>query len=296
VPDALSLDPFLLSGLSRLGEVLGTTFMVLLAAVLFKRYVLVRFEAMAAATDNDVDDRLVYFLRRFYNGIVLFSLMLVLFRLLGIELTPLLASAGIVGIAIAYAAKDILGNFLSGIFLLLDRPLKMGDRIKIESIGTTWGSWGDVIDVGLRSTTIKNTDGVYVTYPNARLADSIIKNFTPAASTSTRFRIRVAVDPDADLRRALEVLLQVAREEPRVEPEPAPSAVLRSLYDDAHGAVAAGAVLELRCHVADIRIRARLRSDMLLAIREALHAAGISLARLQVELETPDRLRRAPTD
>ncbi len=284
MPELPDLDPITLHWMARAAEVVGALLVGLLLAWFFRRFVLTRFEVMAAATDNDVDDRLVYFLRRFYNGIVAFVLLLVVFRLLGIEISPLLAGAGIAGIAVAYAAKDILGNFLSGAFLLIDQPLKVGDRIRIENIGQGWGSWGDVIDVGLRTTTIRNTDGVYVTYPNAKLADSVIKNFTPT-DAPTRFRLRVAVDPDADLERALDTLLAVAHAETRIAQDPEPSAVVRALYDDVHGAMAIGAVLELRCYVADIRKRTRLRSDMFLAIQAGLREAGVPLARIAIQRE-----------
>ena len=182
-------------GWHELLEISGIILGAVLFSWAFKRLVLVRFKRMAERTDNDVDDRLVYFLARFYKGILAFAVVLVVLRILKIELTPLLAGAGIIGIGIAYGAKDVIGNFLAGVFLLVDRPIKRGDRILIERIGQDWGSWGDVVDVGLRSTTVKNTDGVHVTYPNAKLAESIIKNFTPG-DKPTRFRIRVLIDLD----------------------------------------------------------------------------------------------------
>jgi len=262
-------------------RVIGWVALALVLAWLFRRFVLGRIEAMAQRTDSDVDDRLVYFVRRFYGGIILFIVILVTFEALGIEITPLLAGAGIAGIAVAYAAKDILGNFLSGVFLLVDQPIKIGDRIMIERIGSQWGSWGDVMDVGLRTTTVKNTDGIYVTYPNARLADSIIKNFT-SEETPTRFRVRVLVDPSSDLEACLERLVRLARAEPAVLDEPEPSAVVRALYDEDGGHMHAGALLELRCWVADIRVRTRLRSRLLLDITRAFRADGVQLARLQL--------------
>ncbi len=256
--------------------------LALLLAWLFRRFVLERIERMSALTDNDVDDRLVYFVRRFYNGIVLFVVLLVGFQTLGVEIAPLLAGAGIVGIAVAYAAKDIIGNFLSGIILMLDQPVKIGDRIMIERIGSQWGSWGDVVDVGLRSTTVKNTDGINVTYPNARLAGSIIKNFTPGGSP-TRFRVRVAVDPDEDLERCLQTLVEIAKAEPQIMDEPVPSAVVRALYDESGGHMGGGALLELRSWVQDIRVRTRLRSKLLLEITRVFRERGIQQAQFSVK-------------
>jgi len=267
-------------------EILQISGIVLVALVLgwaFKRLVLVRFQRMAERTDNDVDDRLVYFLSRFYKGLIVFAVAVVVLRILKIELTPLLAGAGIIGIGIAYGAKDVIGNFLAGVFLLLDRPIKRGDRILIESIGRDWGSWGDVVDVGLRSTTVKNTDGVYVTYPNAKLAESIIRNFSPT-DDPMRFRVRVLVSYDEDVERALELMADVAKAEPGVLDKPAPYALLRSLYRQSSSRPYDGALLELRCFVEDIRVRTKLRSKLLLAVKAAFeeHDIGFADHRLNV--------------
>ncbi|MBT3219879.1 MAG: mechanosensitive ion channel, partial [Proteobacteria bacterium] len=192
------VDESTLVAIDQAFNVVGTLIIAVIAAWAFKRFILRRFEVMAARTDNDVDDRLLFLLRRFYNAIVAFVVLLLVLQILGIEITPLLAGAGLAGFAVAYASKDVLGNFLSGVFLLIDRPLKIGDRIMIERIGSQWGSWGDVVDVGLRTTTVKNTDGVCVTNPNAKLAESVIKNFTPEDGEPVRFRVRFLVDLDND--------------------------------------------------------------------------------------------------
>lgn len=265
-------------GWPELIQVLGTLVFAVLLAWAFKRFILKKFKVMAAKTDNDVDDRLVYFLSRFYKGIIFFIVLLVILKILKIELTPLLAGAGILGIAVAYAAKDMIANFLSGIFLLVDQPIKIGDRILIERIGRDWGAWGDVVDVGLRTTTVKNTDGVFVTYPNANLADSVISNFTPN-DDPIRFRVRLLVDYDTDIEKALELMVEVAGQDETVLDEPAPSALVRQFVDQATGKLDFGALVELRCYVTDIRVRTRVRSRLLLAIKAIFDENAIRLAR-----------------
>jgi small-conductance mechanosensitive channel len=269
-------------------EILDITGIIVLAMVFgwaFKRLVLVRFQRMAQRTDNDVDDRLVYFLARFYKGLIVFAVALVVLRILKIELTPLLAGAGIIGIGIAYGAKDVIGNFLAGVFLLVDRPIKRGDRILIESIGRDWGSWGDVVDVGLRSTTVKNTDGVYVTYPNAKLAESVIRNFSPT-DDPMRFRVRVLVAYDEDVEQALKLMTDVAKAEPGVLDKPAPYALLRSLFSQGTHRPYDGALLELRCFVDDIRVRTKLRSKLLLAVKAAFEEHDISFAQHRLSVDS----------
>ena len=78
---------------------------------------------MAASADNDVDDRLVHFLQRFYILVLVFVVFLVILRIHEIEITPFLASAGIAGIAIGMAAKETLADVFAGVFLIADRPI-----------------------------------------------------------------------------------------------------------------------------------------------------------------------------
>lgn len=250
----------------------------------FRRFALARLEAAAAKTENDVDDRLIKFVRRFYKGLLAFFVIVTTLRILEVEITPLLAGAGIVGIGVAYAAKDIIGNFLAGLVLLVDRPIKVGDRIQIDRIGSQWGSWGDVVDVGLRTTTVSNSDGVHVTYPNAKFSESVIKNFTPTEAP-VRFRVRVLVDPYIDLEAALERLLEIAGRDTDVLAEPKPSAVVRSMFDEA-GRYSQGVLLELRCFARDIRLRTRIRSRLLIAIAKEFPEADLRLARPVFQVES----------
>lgn len=275
-------------GWHEIAEISGIILLALLLGWAFKRLVLVRFQRMAERTDNDVDDRLVYFLARFYKGLIAFAVALVVLRILRIELTPLLAGAGIIGIGIAYGAKDVIGNFLAGIFLLVDRPIKRGDRILIERIGRDWGSWGDVVDVGLRSTTVKNTDGVFVTYPNAKLAESIIRNFSPT-DDPVRFRVRVLVSYDDDIELALSLMMEVAKAEAGVLDDPPPFALLRSLFRQSTTQLYDGALLELRCFVKDVRVRTKLRSKLLLGIKRSFDEHGISLAQHRAGVARSER-------
>ncbi|MDA7935035.1 mechanosensitive ion channel [Akkermansiaceae bacterium] len=115
--------------LDRLSEWNKTGFAVAGAYLLhlvISRIVLRGMKRVAASTENDVDDRLVHFLQRFYILVLLFVLFLAILRIHGIAITPFLASAGIAGIAgiaIGMAAKETLADILAGIFLIADRPV-----------------------------------------------------------------------------------------------------------------------------------------------------------------------------
>ena len=252
---------------------------------LFISLVLLRgMRKVAASTENDVDDRLVHFFQRFYLLVLLFVLFVVVLKIHGIKVTPLLASAGIAGIAIGMAAKETLSDILSGIFLIADRPLRVGDRVKIESIGKHWGSWGDVVDMGLRRTQIRNTDGVIVNYPNSLLANSVITNFS-FEDDPIRVRVRFQLNYNVDLDRGCEVARKAIEESEGVLPGTA-DVIVRSLWDESGGHMQSGVLIEGRYRIANVRDRSRIRSGVLKNITKECQAADVPLASPRVRVET----------
>ena len=139
-----------------------------------------------------------------------------------VNLTPLFASAGIAGIAVAMAAKDSLANFFGGISLFMDRTFQVGDYVIIDN-----DKRGEVVEVGIRSTRIKTRDDVIVTIPNSILSTSVIVN---ESAPVPRFRIRIPVGVayGCDLDHVEKVLLKVARDNNAVARKPEPRVRLRT--------------------------------------------------------------------
>ncbi len=158
--------------------------------------------------------------------ILLFTILWVLL-LWEVNLAPLFASAGIIGIAIALAAKDTLANFFGGISVFMDRAYKVGEYIILDS-----GERGEVVEVGIRSTKIKTRDDVMITIPNGIMANSKIIN---ESAPKPRFRIRldIGVSYGTDLDVVEELLLVVADENNQVLKQPAPRVRLRTFGDSA---------------------------------------------------------------
>jgi small-conductance mechanosensitive channel len=142
-----------------------------------------------------------------------------------ISLTPLFASAGIAGIAIALAAKDTLANFFGGISIFLDRAYKIGDYIIVDG-----GERGEVVEIGIRSTRIKTRDDVMITIPNSIMANSKIIN---ESAPVPRFRIRVpfGVAYGSNLEQVEETVLAVTHANPNIVAELEPRVRLRSFAD-----------------------------------------------------------------
>ncbi|GAB7093101.1 hypothetical protein JCM30237_02530 [Halolamina litorea] len=144
-----------------------------------------------------------------------------------INVTPLLAGAGIVGITIGFAAKDTVANFFGGIALYFDDTYKIGDFVALDS-----GERGTVVKVGVRSTTLQTRDEVLVTVPNAVLnAAKIINESAPGARKRIRVPIGVAYGTDLDTFE--EAIVDVAESESLVLDSPKPRMRFRSFGDSA---------------------------------------------------------------
>ncbi len=139
-----------------------------------------------------------------------------------INLTPLFASAGIAGIAVALAAKDTLANFFGGISIFMDKTFKAGDYIILDG-----NERGEVVEIGIRSTRIKTRDDVLITIPNSIIANSKIVNES-APVPSFRIRVPVGVAYGTDLEKVEQILLKVASENPNVAANPIPRARVRT--------------------------------------------------------------------
>lgn len=145
----------------------------------------------------------------------------------GLPVTAVFASAGIVGVAVALAARETLANFFGGVSIFLDRPFRAGDYIVLES-----GERGEVQAVGIRSTRLVTRDGILITIPNSVITNVKIVNQS-APHPDIRVRIKIGVAYDSDLDKVEMSMKAAATEHPLVKNEPAPAIRLLSLEDSA---------------------------------------------------------------
>ncbi|MCW8909443.1 MAG: mechanosensitive ion channel, partial [Gammaproteobacteria bacterium] len=134
-----------------------------------------------------------------------------------IDMTAWLASAGIVGIAVGFAAKDTLANLFSGVFILADAPYKIGDFVVLDS-----GDRGEVTHIGIRSTRLLTRDDVEVTIPNSIMGNTKIINESGGPHKKFRIRLKVGVAYGTDIDLVRKVLMEVAENAPDIchDPEP----------------------------------------------------------------------------
>jgi small-conductance mechanosensitive channel len=139
------------------------------------------------------------------NALIFTIGFLVILNSLGISITPLLTALGVGGLAVALALQDTLSNLFSGVHILLERPLKVGDYVKLDS-----GEEGYVVDIGWRTTRIRKIGNNLIIIPNSKLSQSTITNYCMPEKRMSLL-IPVGVSYDTDPERLEEILLDVAK-------------------------------------------------------------------------------------
>jgi MscS family membrane protein len=143
-----------------------------------------------------------------------------------IDVTGLVASAGIVGLALSFAAQDTLSHLFAGVAILADRPYRIGDYIVLDS-----GERGMVTHIGLRSTRLMTRDDVEVSIPNGVMGSATIVNESGGGDTRYRVRAQVGAAYGSDVDHVLKVLEQVALDNQHLCKEPKPRVRFRKFGD-----------------------------------------------------------------
>lgn len=199
------------------------------------------------------------------SKIILFAAaLMILLSLWKVNITPLIASAGLAGAAVAFAAKDMLGNFFGGISIFMDKPFKIGDYIILDK-----GERGEVVTIGIRSTRIKTRDDVMITVPNSILANIKIINES-APEPKFRIKIPVAVAYGSDIDLVEKILLEIPAGNANVETDPQPRIRFRSFGDSALN-------FELLCWAKDPSLRGLTVHELNSAIYNSFNKAGVKI-------------------
>ena len=179
--------------------------------------------------------------------------------------TAWLASAGVIGIAVGFAARDTLANLFAGFFIIADAPYKLGDYIVLDN-----GERGEVTKVGIRSTRILTRDDVEVIVPNAEMANTKIVNESGGRWLKYRIRIKVGVAYGSDVDQVVDLLERVAREHGTVCHDPEPRVRMRGFGDSSLD-------FELLCWIDHPSQRGLVAHELYMTIYKELGEAGITI-------------------
>jgi len=186
---------------------------------------------------------------------------------LGIDPQKIALVAGALSVGIGFGLQSIVSNFVSGLILLAERPIRIGDQIVVK------GDEGFVRRISVRATEIETFERASVIIPNSELITGVVKNWTHA-NTLGRLNIRVAVSYDCDPDKVTEILKECAVAHPGVLKEPAPAVQLAEFG-------AGGLVFDVFCVVPNLAERGRIKSDIHIAILRRFRAAGIDMTPTQ---------------
>jgi small conductance mechanosensitive channel len=194
----------------------------------------------------------------------------------GVNTGALLASLGIVGVTIGFAARDSLSNFISGIIIFIDRPFVIGDLVEIED------KYGRVSDITLRSTRVVTSDGRMLAVPNTEIVNKTVASYTNFPNLRLDILVMIAVDEDIENTR--QILLGLVAGDSEYLDEPAPRVIVTALNDY-------NIALELQAWLKDERQHVEKRSELREKVFKALNGAGVEmpfetirLAPMQVDL------------
>ena len=169
-------------------------------------------------------DHLEIISRLVYYSVIVVAVIAVL-PTLGIKLSGLLVAGGIAGLAIGFASQSIIGNLISGIFLIIERPIKIGNSVNIE------GTAGIVEDIRIMSTTLRTFDGLFVRIPNQKVFTSSITNFVAHIARRFEYVIGIRYSDDAD--KAIQIIKALIADHPMTLLNPQPQVFVDNLGDNA---------------------------------------------------------------
>jgi small-conductance mechanosensitive channel len=231
-----------------------------------KRFLFNRFLAKSG-----LDRSLQYAIAQIVSNVVLIVGIFIVLDNAGIHLGALTVFAGAVGVGVGFGLQNIASNFISGLVILAERPITVGDRVEVAGIA------GQVQHIRARSTVIVTNDNITMIVPNTKFIDSPVTNWT-YGDPRVRFRLPVGVAYASDVNKVREALLAAAEENPNTLKDPAPSVFLEKFGENSLD-------FELVVWSSEMSYRPRrYRSDLNFAMEEKLREAGIEIAFPQRDL------------
>jgi small-conductance mechanosensitive channel len=231
-----------------------------------KRFLFTRFLA-----NSGLDRSLQYAISQIVANVVLVIGVFIVLENTGIHLGALTVFAGAVGVGVGFGLQNIASNFISGLVILAERPITIGDRVEVAGIA------GQVQQIRARSTVIMTNDNITMIVPNTKFIDSPVTNWT-YGDPRVRFRIPVGVAYGSDVNKVCEALLAAGGENRNTLKTPAPSVFLEKFGENSID-------FELVVWSSEMSARPRrYRSDLNFAIEKNLREAGIEIAFPQRDL------------
>jgi len=244
-------------GSVTLYDLLMVTVILIIAVVIAKG---VALNLRRGLRDKVSKEHLPIITRVVYYSIIIIAVLSVL-PMLGVHLSGLLVAGGIAGIVIGFASQSVVGNLISGFFLQVERPMKLGDAVNIAGIT------GVVEDIRIISTTLRTFDGLYVRIPNEKVFTTEITNYVAHVARRLEYVVGIRYSDDAD--KAIEIIRELTEEHPLTLKHPASDIFVDNLGDNAVN-------IMVRIWVPSTEWY-KVKMELLWKIKTALEAEGIEI-------------------
>jgi len=216
--------PLVHFGETRLTLSMLLTVLLMLGTLVLSEMLLRRFLVMRLLGRTHLEPALQYAVGRIVGYGIMALGFYVAFQMAGINLSSLAVLAGAIGVGLGFGLQNIISNFISGLIVLAERPIAIGDRIEVGSVA------GRVTKISLRSTTVLTNDNITIIVPNADFITQRVVNWTHS-DPRVRFHISVGVAYGSDMDKVRRLMLEVAAEHPKVLKDPAPDVYLAAFGD-----------------------------------------------------------------
>lgn len=222
-------------------------------------------DEIAHRTETQLDDLYLDLFKRISLLILTTVVIVIVLGHFGVEISALVTTLGIGSLAVALAAQETLRDMFAGFTILVDQPFKVGDRVELLDIDT----WGDVQEIGMRSTRIRTRDNRMVTVPNSVIGKGLVVNYSDP-NTVYRVETHVGVAYGTDIEQARQVMIEAIRAEPWVMTERRIEALFLEFGDSA-------LIFRVRCWIEHYVETRRIIDKMNTALYKALHEAGLEI-------------------
>ncbi len=245
---------------------IGLLMLVFWIASNTKRFLFNRF-----FVNSGLDRSLQYALSQIIANAVLIIGVLIVLENTGIHLGALTVFAGAVGVGVGFGLQNIASNFISGLVILAERPITIGDRVEVAGVA------GQVQQIRARSTVVLTNDNISMIVPNTKFIDSPVTNWT-YGDPRVRFRLPVGVAYGSDVEKVRDALTAAGKAHPATLEDPAPTAFLEKFGDSS---------IDFQLVVWSLEMSSRpsrFRSDLNFLIEKHLREAGIEIPNPQRDL------------
>lgn len=216
-------------------------------------------------TETTIDDQFLGFFRHLAYILLTIGVIIIVLSQLEIEISGLVATLGIGSLAIALAAQATLGDIIAGFMIVIDRPFRVGDRVEVQDIQT----WGDVVEVGLRSTRILTRDNRLVSVPNSVIGKGLVINYS-IPNSYFRVETHLGIAYGSDVEKARQTMIDAILAEPWVMAERPVEALFLEFGDS-------GLKFRVRCWIEHFVETRRIIDKMNSALYKALEREKISV-------------------